>query len=268
MRNMNTLYTVLAVGVLVAVFAGFYELRRASTDVEAFPPPEVSAPLPKRVPARQEDSLSRDFHDKNVSPVDYAAQVNAHDMTEAPSGTEATAAVANGAAPLQAQGGVPVLEMLKIRADAEKGNPYAQGAMGEMYHYGKGVERDLGKAFYWFRLGAKNGDRTSRLYKGRYYKGEFPESGVGQDLDKAENVLRPAAIQGDSEAMLLLATVLQEKVRTGEKEREEEAKWWYNRAMSGEWDEDYVPPAGQPEETGDTGDEESTPDGEAVRHYP
>lgn len=248
MRDMNKIYTVLGVCVLVAVFAGFYTLRLASTTSGVVPPAE---PVPQ-------DMLTQEFHDKNVSPSDYAAQVNAREMTDAlPYPHELT------------------VEALRVRAAAEGGDARSQGKLGEMYHNGEGMERDLRKAFYWFRLGARNDDLASRLYLGRYYMGELPELGIDKDLDKAEDLLRPAAAGGDVQAMALLGRVLQEKVRAGEKDREQEATWWYNRGTGGEWDETYTPPDRQ--ETRETqadpqdGGQVETGNGEdkdAVQQYP
>lgn len=143
---------------------------------------------------------------------------------------------------------IPPEELLKIRAAAESGDATAQGMLGELYHEGKGVERDLRKAFYWFRLGAEKEDSTSILYLGRYFKGEFPELKIGKDLDEAEKWLLKLAKKGDAPAMGVLGALLFERVRNGEEHRKEEATWWYNRATGGMWDENYVPPSLRSEE--------------------
>lgn len=138
---------------------------------------------------------------------------------------------------------IPQEELLKIRAAAESGDADAMGELGEFYHEGRGVERDLRKAFYWLREGAAGGNLRSMLYLGRYYRGEFPQLGLAKDLDEAEKWLLEVARTDDRQGMLQLSAVLFERARNGQPERRQEANWWYNRATGGDWDPDYVPPA-------------------------
>jgi hypothetical protein len=138
---------------------------------------------------------------------------------------------------------IPADVLLQIRVAAEAGDANAQGALGELYHEGTGMERDLRKAFYWFRKGAENGDEQSMLYLARYYKGEYPQLRMNRDWDEAEKWLLILARKGDGNAMATLGALLFERVRNGETHRLEEATWWYNRATGGPWDPDYVPPS-------------------------
>lgn len=139
---------------------------------------------------------------------------------------------------------VPADVLVKVRAAAELGDATSMGMLGEFYHEGSGdLERDLRKAFYWFRKGSDAGDLVSKLYLGKYYRGEFPELAISKDLDMAEQYLLEVAKTGNPNGMSNLAVVLYEKARNGQPERREEAHWWYNRATGGKWDPDYVPPS-------------------------
>ncbi|KGP64135.1 hypothetical protein EP47_10025 [Legionella norrlandica] len=46
---------------------------------------------------------------------------------------------------------------IRLKPEAEKGNPDAQYAVGFMYYYGKGVVEDRKKARFWIRCAAKAG---------------------------------------------------------------------------------------------------------------
>ena len=47
---------------------------------------------------------------------------------------------------------------VRLRPEAEKGNPEAQYAIGYMYYYGQGVIEDRRKAWNWITLSAKQGN--------------------------------------------------------------------------------------------------------------
>lgn len=134
-------------------------------------------------------------------------------------------------------------EVLRVRVAAEAGDARAEGALGLMYHEGGGVKRDLREALHWFRKGAEGGDTTSMLYLGRYYKGDFPELQLEPNYNESEKWLKRVVASGDESAMAELGALLYKRVRMGERERLEEASWWYNRATGGPWDPDYQPPA-------------------------
>jgi len=46
---------------------------------------------------------------------------------------------------------------IRLKPEAEKGQPDAQYAIGYMYHYGQGVVEDRKKAWGWINLAAKAG---------------------------------------------------------------------------------------------------------------
>ena len=51
---------------------------------------------------------------------------------------------------------------IRLRPEADKGNPQAQYAIGYMYYYGQGVIEDRRKAWYWITAAAKNGDLDAK----------------------------------------------------------------------------------------------------------
>ena len=51
---------------------------------------------------------------------------------------------------------------IRLRPEAEKGNPQAQYAIGYMYYYGQGVIEDRRKAWYWITEASKNGDLDAK----------------------------------------------------------------------------------------------------------
>ena len=56
---------------------------------------------------------------------------------------------------------------------ANKGNAGAQNKLGYIYFSGKGIQKDLNKAFYWYKKSAKQGDAEAQFYLGFIYqKGE------------------------------------------------------------------------------------------------
>ena len=46
---------------------------------------------------------------------------------------------------------------IRLKPEAEKGQPDAQYAIGYMYYYGQGVVEDRQKAWYWINCAAKAG---------------------------------------------------------------------------------------------------------------
>ena len=76
---------------------------------------------------------------------------------------------------------------------AEEGYPLAECQVGYFYLEGRGVEKDLDKAFYWTERAALHGD-----WDGRFNLGCFYEEGtaVPADMEKARHWYRQAALQG------------------------------------------------------------------------
>ncbi|MDP3561296.1 MAG: sel1 repeat family protein [Legionellaceae bacterium] len=52
---------------------------------------------------------------------------------------------------------------IRLKPEAEKGQPDAQYAVGYMYYYGQGVVEDRRKAWYWITAAAKAGQPDAKL---------------------------------------------------------------------------------------------------------
>ena len=76
---------------------------------------------------------------------------------------------------------------------AEEGYPLAECQVGYFYLEGRGVEKDLDKAFYWTQRAAGHGD-----WDGQFNLGWFYETGTGipADMEQARHWYRQAALQG------------------------------------------------------------------------
>lgn len=71
---------------------------------------------------------------------------------------------------------------IRLKPEAEKGQPDAQYAVGYMYYYGQGVVEDRKKAWFWINMAAHLGQKdameaVSILEKGSLKKKEIFESG-------------------------------------------------------------------------------------------
>ena len=73
---------------------------------------------------------------------------------------------------------------------AEQGNADAQGNLGLMYDFGKGVPQDYQEAARWYRLAAEQGHPSAQVNLGALYQGA---SGVTRDDAEAAKWYRKAA---------------------------------------------------------------------------
>lgn len=112
---------------------------------------------------------------------------------------------------------------------ALQGNEIAQRQCADLYYAGKGVEKDLKKALYWYKTLARHGWVNAQFNCGvMYYKGE----GTPVDLRAARQYFAKAAEHDDGEALFNLG-VMCCLGQTGMKNLEE-ALGYFERAM--EWD--------------------------------
>ena len=81
---------------------------------------------------------------------------------------------------------------------AEQGYPLAECQIGYFYLEGRGVEKDLEKAFCWTERAALHGD-----WDGQFNLACFYEEGIAvpADLEKARHWYRQAALQGHDLAL-------------------------------------------------------------------
>ncbi|SCB12027.1 tetratricopeptide repeat protein [Rhizobium hainanense] len=77
---------------------------------------------------------------------------------------------------------------------ALNGDVAAQGMLGSLYAYGRGVKQDDAQAVYWFQKLADQG-----IAKGQFALGEMYLTGRGvpQDYKRAAQLFRSAAAQGE-----------------------------------------------------------------------
>ena len=84
---------------------------------------------------------------------------------------------------------------------ANLGHPRAMAVLGNMYHEGEGVPKDLGQAVKWYTEAAMRGNRGAQYsLGGMYEEGE----GVAKNVPKAAQLYEASARQGMPEAQFAL----------------------------------------------------------------
>jgi TPR repeat protein len=84
---------------------------------------------------------------------------------------------------------------------ANLGHPRAMAVLGNMYHDGEGVPKDLGQAVKWYTEAATRGNRGAQYsLGGMYEEGE----GVPKNVPKAAQLYEASARQGMPEAQFAL----------------------------------------------------------------
>ena len=91
-----------------------------------------------------------------------------------------------------------------FRKAAEKGNAFAQCALGECYAQGEGVEQDFTQAAIWFRKAAEQGHPQGQLMLAMCYR---QGTGVKKDEKLAAYWCRQAADQGYEKAKAALKEI-------------------------------------------------------------
>lgn len=106
---------------------------------------------------------------------------------------------------------------------AKEGNKYAQGALGRMYYYGDGVQKDLKTALKWTTSAAEQGEINAQNHLGvMYLLGE----GVATDYSLAEFWFRLSAKRGVATAQHNLGSMYQSGL--GVRQSYIYAYMWYN----------------------------------------
>ncbi|PKC51876.1 HCP-like protein, partial [Rhizophagus irregularis] len=83
-----------------------------------------------------------------------------------------------------------------LEKSAENGNKVAIFNLAKRYYNGKGTEKNLEKAFYWYQKAAENGDENVMNYLANcYYNGK----GTEKNLEKAFYWYQKAAENGVKE---------------------------------------------------------------------
>ena len=104
---------------------------------------------------------------------------------------------------------------------ADEGYAKAQATLGWMYHTGKGVEKDLDKAFKWYEKAAKQNHAIAQNNLGVFYEQGL---GVGKSSSNAARWYREAAEWGYPYAQYNLGTLYLEG--RGVKKDDKEAQFW------------------------------------------
>lgn len=87
---------------------------------------------------------------------------------------------------------------LYYKKAADLGNPDAKFNLGQMYFYGEGVKQDYGKSFYWYDASAKQDYDFAKIQLATlYYKGY----GVEKNIEKAISIINSMAEEGDPDAI-------------------------------------------------------------------
>lgn len=87
---------------------------------------------------------------------------------------------------------------------AEAGNTQAQNDVGLMYEYGRGVDRDPAKAYYWYQQAAAQDDVAGWHNLGRSYNFGI---GTEQNFERAEALYLQAVERGHTAALFYLGTL-------------------------------------------------------------
>lgn len=86
-------------------------------------------------------------------------------------------------------------------ASGEHGNADAEYSIGYMYYFGQGVEKDYKEAFKWFLKSAEKNHREAEYEVGKCY---FYGNGVSKDIENAKKWLKKSADSGHEKAKNLL----------------------------------------------------------------
>jgi len=114
---------------------------------------------------------------------------------------------------------------------AQSGDAEAQYALGNAYHLGAGVVKQLPVAMRWYLKAATQGHRDAQVNLGLMFLQELPQAGMQRNPGQARYWFRRAADAGDAQAMFYLARVLLDH-GTGA-EREDAIEWLERAGQAG-----------------------------------
>lgn len=114
----------------------------------------------------------------------------------------------------------------EVKKLAERGRVDAQNALGYMYYWGYGVQRDYAEAVKWYHKSAEQGNAEAQFNLGlMYYWGD----GVKKDYAEAVKWFREATEQGYANAQYWLG-VMYERGNGVAKDLNEARKWYQKAA--------------------------------------
>ena len=117
-----------------------------------------------------------------------------------------------------------------FKSAAELGNPMAQYNLASYYENGEGVIKDMKKAFEWYSKAADQGDAEAQHNVALCYENG---DGVEQDLNKAFEFYSKAAEQGDVAAQVSVADIYMSGNGI-EKDATKAADWYIKAAEQGD----------------------------------
>lgn len=118
-------------------------------------------------------------------------------------------------------------DLASLRADAARGDPWAQLNLGAAYDNGLGVAPDAAQALHWYRRAAEQGVAQAQFNLGHSYA---VGHGMAQNYTEAVRWLTLAARQGLVEAQHLLAVCYREGL--GVTADRDAAQRWLTRAAA------------------------------------
>ena len=119
-----------------------------------------------------------------------------------------------------------------LRSAAHGGDARAQNDLGALYEDGRFVERDFGRAVFWYRKSAEQDHPEGQLNLGRMYRGGL---GIERDERRAAYWYRAAAGQGVAAAQFFLG-VMHESGRGVERDPVKSWLWFSLAADQGDED--------------------------------
>ncbi|WFU08161.1 tetratricopeptide repeat protein [Rhizobium sp. CB3090] len=124
---------------------------------------------------------------------------------------------------------------------ALKGDVSAQGMVGTLYAYGRGVKQDDNQAAFWFQKLAEQGNAKGQFALGGMY---LAGRGVPQDYTKAAELFRNAAEQGEPFSALWLSMLYEQG--QGVLKDPQQAAYWKKKSDENMPDiSDILPPQQQ-----------------------
>ena len=93
------------------------------------------------------------------------------------------------------------IDIPKIKAVADKGNPLAEAFMGDIYYEGWNTPKNIPEALKWYRKAAEDGNAAAQTKMGAFYQ---QGAIVPKSYDEAVKWFHKAADQNDAAAMSFL----------------------------------------------------------------
>ena len=122
--------------------------------------------------------------------------------------------------------------VIALRAAAHDGDARAQNFLGTLFEAGRFVDRDFGRAAFWYRKAAEQGNPDGQLNLGRMYRGGL---GLERDERRAAYWYRAAAVQGLAPAQFFLG-LMYEAGRGVERDPARSWMWFTLAAEQGDED--------------------------------